>query len=317
MNEQIVVQGTPRLILHHQPSTTETTRGHVLYIHGATFPASLAIGFRFDGWSWADELAAGGFAVWGLDFAGFGASERYPQMEAPADASLPLGRVEAASQQIERAVRTILDRQHVSHLNLLAHSWGTLAAGHFAAHFPEQVERLVLFGPITRRDGPSAAAPFPAYRDMTLEAQWQRFIADVPATEEAVLSPHHFAAWGAAYLATDPTSGTRQPASVRLPGGSAADIAAAWSGDFPYDPGRIRVPTLIVRGAWDSLVTDTDARWLFDALTAAPIKQDVKIGRATHLMHLETGRFQLYQVVQRFFEGHDIPAEQRNTPCLP
>lgn len=316
MHERIFVPGTPRLALHYQRPATDATRGNVLYVHGATFPARLAVGFRFDGWSWADDLAAAGFAVWGLDFAGFGDSERYPEMAGSPDAAHPLGRVEAVSQQIERAVRVILERQDVARVSLVAHSWGTLAAGHFAARFPELVERLVLFGPISRRDGVPAGA-LPAYRDITLEAQWQRFIEDVPPGYEQVLSRRKFAEWGAAYLATDAESETREPASVRVPAGPAADIAAAWSGDFPYDPGQIRSPTLIVRGAWDSLSADADARWLFDALTGAPLVRDVKIGRATHLMHLEAGRFQLYRDVRGFLLGEEISLEGSSVSCLP
>jgi hypothetical protein len=37
----------------------------------------------------------------------------------------------------------------------------------------------------------------------------------------------------------------------------------------------------------DRMCTDADARWLVDALSNCPLKGDVKISRATHLMHLE------------------------------
>jgi pimeloyl-ACP methyl ester carboxylesterase len=101
----------------------------------------------------------------------------------------------------------------------------------------------------------------------------------------------------------------RMPQSVRTSGGSSADIADAWRGSFPYDPGAIRVPTLIVRGEWDSLCADADARWLFDALSKVPLKRDVKIGRATHLMHLEENRHALYREVETFLLGADHPNE--------
>ncbi|HEX8034379.1 MAG TPA: alpha/beta fold hydrolase, partial [Ktedonobacterales bacterium] len=205
MDECIFVQGTPRLALHYQRSSTGATRGNVLYVHGATFPTRLAVGFRFDGWSWADDLAAAGFAVWGVDFAGYGDSERYPEMAGGPDEARPVGRVVEASEQIYRAVGVILERQQVSRVSLVAHSWGTLAAGYFAAQFPELVERLVLFGPIARRDG-AAPGACPAYRDITLQAQWHRFIEDVPEGEEPVFSRRHFAEWGHAYLASDPAS---------------------------------------------------------------------------------------------------------------
>jgi pimeloyl-ACP methyl ester carboxylesterase len=38
-----------------------------------------------------------------------------------------------------------------------------------------------------------------------------------------------------------------------------------------------------------------DARWLFGALTGSPLKRDIKIGRGTHLMHLEAMRLALWQ----------------------
>jgi pimeloyl-ACP methyl ester carboxylesterase len=56
-------------------------RRTVLYVHGATFPSALSIAHRFDGKSWRDTLTEAGFDVWGLDFYGFGHSDRYLEME--------------------------------------------------------------------------------------------------------------------------------------------------------------------------------------------------------------------------------------------
>ena len=55
-------------LAHLAPKTTGLAGQHrtVLYIHGATFPVALSIGFRFDGHSWMDDLAEAGFDVWGL-----------------------------------------------------------------------------------------------------------------------------------------------------------------------------------------------------------------------------------------------------------
>ena len=78
---------------------------------------------------------------------------------------------------------------------------------------------------------------------------------------------------------------------------------------YTSDPAGIKAPTAIVRGEWDSLVTDADARWLFDALNAAPTKRDLKIGRGTHLMHLEENRYELYKEAQSFLDGRDRPAD--------
>jgi pimeloyl-ACP methyl ester carboxylesterase len=95
-------------------------------------------------------------------------------------------------------------------------------------------------------------------------------------------------------------AGKRQDAERAVAG-----IAASGAGDLAYDPGLIRAPVAIVRGEWDSLATDADARWLFDALKASPVKRDVKIGRATHLMHLEENRYALYREAQTFLNDCD------------
>ena len=82
-----------------------------------------------------------------------------------------------------------------------------------------------------------------------------------------------------------------------------ADIGKAWQGALPYDPAAVRAPVSIIRGEWDSLTTDADARWLFDAFSASPLKRDIKLSRGTHLMHLETMRFALWQESIAFLTG--------------
>jgi pimeloyl-ACP methyl ester carboxylesterase len=277
----------------------------VLYVHGGSFPSALSIAHRFDGRSWRDELVDAGFHVWGLDFQGFGASDPYPQMNEAAELNPVLGRAEEASQQLERAVRFIREHHGVRTISIVAHSWGTIATGRFSGRCPDLVDRLVFFGPIARREKKAEPQGYHAWRLVSLREQWTRFTSEVPANEPPVLSERHFAEWGQRYLDTDPQSRCRSPESVKTPSGPWADIAAAGAGDLAYDPGLIRAPVAIIRGEWDSLATDLDARWLFSALTASPVKRDVKIGRATHLMHLETMRLALWRESMTFLLGGD------------
>jgi len=297
------------LFLRHLPPVAPHVRAPkvVLYVHGATFPSALSIAHRFDGRSWRDELADAGYHVWGVDFLGFGASDRYPEMREAADRHAPLGRAEDASRQLEHAVRFICERQRTQRISIIAHSWGTIPTGLLAGRAPELIERLVFFGPITWRARTEAPALYPAWRLVSLTDQWTRFTEDVPPGAAPVLAEDHFAVWGERYLDTDPESRTRSPPSVQTPSGPWQDVAAAWAGELAYDPGLIRAPLAIVRGEWDSLTTDADARWLFDALKASPLRRDVKISRATHLMHLEASRRQLYREALCFLEGDDTP----------
>ena len=68
-----------------------------------------------------------------------------------------------------------------------------------------------------------------------------------------------------------------------------------------------QAPIAIIRGEWDGLIPDEDARWLFDAFKASPIRRDIKINRATHLMHLELMRAALYRETNAFLTGGDAP----------
>lgn len=307
-----------KLFLRYLPATAHRAARPrvVLYVHGGTFPSALSIAHRFDGRSWRDELAAAGFDVWGLDFHGFGASDPFPEMAAPADNNAVLGRADVASRQVEHAVRFIRDRHGVPRVSIIAHSWGTIAAGRFAGRCPDLVDRLVFFGPITWRARKAAPMAFPAWRLVSLADQWKRFNEDVPAGESPALSRRHFEEWGAVYLATDPESGSRAPASVKTPSGPWQDIADAWAGDLAYDPGLIRAPVAIIRGEWDGASMDDDARWLFGALKGAPIRRDVKIARATHLLHLEENRYALYREAETFLSGGDRPPEKQGPTVL-
>jgi pimeloyl-ACP methyl ester carboxylesterase len=288
------------------PEPTLNERGVVLYVHGGTFPSALSIAHRFDGRSWRDEFCAAGFHVWGLDFHGFGRlSDPCPDMARPAADIAPLGRAEDASRQLDRAVRFICAHHGVPRVSIIAHSWGTIVAGRFAGGCPDLVERLVFFGPITRRPRAAEPARLPGWRLISLQDQWDRFTETVPAGEPPVLLRRHFDEWGERWLDTDPESRARSPAAVKVPCGAFQDIYDAWAGDLAYDPALVRVPVAIIRGEWDGMCTDTDARWLFDALAASPMRRDVKIARATHLMHLESARFALYDEAMAFLAGRD------------
>jgi pimeloyl-ACP methyl ester carboxylesterase len=267
----------------------------VLYIHGATFPSALSVGYRFGGRSWADHLQTNGFDVWAVDLLGFGGSTRPAPMNGPAAGTPPLGRAGEAASQIAAVVDHIRRERDGARVHLVAHSWGTMAAGLFAGDNADAVGRLVWFGPIAQRQIAGLPAPeqIGAWREVSIADQLKRFVEDVPSDHPPVLIEPDLAEWGPAYLATDPGASGRSPPAVRIPNGPQADIIAAMAGRLAYEPGRVVAPTLIVRGAWDNLCRDADAAWLIDALGTTE-KRDVVISAATHLMHLEHGRDGLF-----------------------
>jgi len=299
-----------RLFLRYLAGTQRSPakRRVVLYVHGATFPSALSVAHRFDGRSWRDALCDAGFDVWALDFYGFGHSDRYVEMAAPAGDHEPLCLAKDAAQQIASAVRFILEHEGLAAISLLAHSWGSMPAGRFAAAHPALVDRLALFAPIAPREAtrylPTPSGP--AWRIVGVEDQWARFVEDVPPAEPPLLPRVHFDEWARRYLDSDPHSRSRDPVGVKVPNGPFVEILRAWQGELAYDPSQVQAPVAIFRGEWDGLVTDDDARRLFDAFGQAPVKRDVKIGRATHLMHLERMRPALWLESAAFLRGDDV-----------
>lgn len=292
----------PSLFVCRQPRVGQPA---VLYVHGATFPSALSVGFDFGGggWpnSWLDDWNARGFDAWAFDFAGFGESGRYAAMSAPADRHPPLCRAPEAADQIAAVLGLIIRETGPGRVSLVAHSWGGAPAALAAIAQPERIDRLVLFAPIARRTGGTVPVSLPAWADITNEAQYKRFVEDVPKDHAPVLEG--FDRWAPAYLASDPGAAVRTPPAVRVPYGPAADNIEARAGSLAWDPAQIIRPLVLVRGAWDSLCLDTDAATILDAATAAPSRHDRKLDAGTHLMHLESGRYALYDAVGRALKG--------------
>ena len=312
--DALAARGEPTLALQLQRCGRDAPLADVLYVHGATFGADLSLYFAFDGrssghlraahsgdspWerpggSWADAVGAAGIDAWGFDFAGYGDSQRYPDDVE----GLPCD-IDDAGAQLRRVVAAVRARNGGRPLVLLGHSHGgTVAARHAALH-GDDVRALVLFAPAVARTAGAAAAPTQSHHLLTVWAQYRRFIEDVPRGHPPVLSDAHYDAWSAAFLRSDSAATSRTPPAVRTPTGPVADIVALWNGRPLFDASRIVAPTLLVRGQWDSVCDDADAQRLLAALGSAD-KADVRIERATHLMHLEQQRGALYDAVNRF-----------------
>jgi len=123
-----------------------------------------------------------------------------------------------------------------------------------------------------------------------------------PPQETALLHPDIFTRWGAQWLASD----ARREGAVRFPAGPSADLADLQQGRSYYDPARLEMPVLLVRGEWDAWPSDADYRALQATVKAA---RYVVIPRGTHVMHLEKARFGLYEEVLEFLRS-ETPAGQ-------
>ena len=137
---------SPQKIIHKQP---------ILFIHGSSFPTELAFGFRMEGYSWMDDLADYGYDVYGLDFLGYGSSDRYPEMSRPPGDNKPVGRAHEVYLDIDKAVNYLITMSGSNQVNIIAHSWGGSVAALYAQKFPDKVNKLVLFSTITANESTS------------------------------------------------------------------------------------------------------------------------------------------------------------------
>jgi pimeloyl-ACP methyl ester carboxylesterase len=291
----------PTLTLQFQKASANA--GDVVYVHGATFGADLSVFHAIEGRAWSDSINSAGLNVWGFDFAGYGQSDAYAKNTAG-----PAGRMIDAVSQIHRVITLIRQKNGNKPVFLVSHSWGASTAIRYAGQYPENVKGLVVFAPVVTRTPSAPAQPAPASSaapsppsvyPLSVLSQYRRFVEDVPKGQPQVLNEAHFLQWANAYLATDKTAVERTPPTVITPFGPVADIMAMWSGQNLYDAALVKAPTLLIRGAWDSLCTDADATKLMGQLGGSE-KMGIKIERATHLMHLESERLKLHTEVNIF-----------------
>jgi pimeloyl-ACP methyl ester carboxylesterase len=272
----------------------------VLYVHGATFPSALSVGWRMQGVSWLDALQKDGFDAWALDFAGYGNSDRPGVFAAAAWSAAPYGRLGAAKGQIGAVLGYLRSVRPEARIHLIAHSWGTRPAQASAIAHPQDIASLVLFGPVAVRQDISRPEQRPAWSLIDKAHQVPRHRTGLPDNVATPVDGAEIDRWCEAYLASDPASSQRRPQAVKVPGGPGADIAEYWSGTKLVDSESIRQPVLIVRGEWDHVTTDEDARYVFDSLTQSSDRRDVKISGGNHWLHLQPRRLALWQEASSF-----------------
>ena len=279
----------------------------LLYVHGATYPASTAFDLPLDGHSWMDYIAARGYDVYLLDLRGYGRSTRPKEMDEAPEANPPIVRGTAAVKDISAVVDFILARHGIARLNLLGWSWGTTLMATYTTQNPGKVERLVLYAPAWIRTTPSLSrppGPLGAYRAVAREQAKTRWLTGVPEDKKATLiPPGWFDAWADATFATDPVGAKMNPPVIRAPNGVQQDGDEFFAAGRPYyDPAKITTPTLLVHAEWDRDTPAYMAQTLFPLLVNAPGKRYVQLPEGTHTIMMEKNRLMLFEAVQAFLD---------------
>lgn len=277
----------------------------VLFVHGATYPATVTFDYAVDGVSWMDRLAADGFDTWCIDLLGYGGADRPPPMAGAATASGPIVDTADAVADVKRAIDFILARQSVPTLDLIGYSWGTAICGQVAGEATDKIRRLVLAGALWVQAGKVQIAvdgPLGAYRLVDAAGSLKRWTIGLDDRQKAAIGPAaRRAQWADAAIASDPESARYQPPVLRAPTGVVKDVTDYWLNDTPtYDPALIKCPTLIVVGEWDQETTPVQGQQVFARLTGTATRRFTLIGAATHLMLLENQRLHLHETVRGF-----------------
>ncbi len=280
----------------------------VLFVHGATYPASTSFDLKVDGTSWMEYIAARGYDVYLLDLRGYGKSTRPKEMAEKPEANGPIVRGEVAVRDISAVVDFILKRRNIQQLNLVGWSWGTTLMATYTSQNADKVARLVLYAPVWIRQTPSLVqagpSPLGAYRVVTREQAKQRWYTGVPEDKKAALIPAGwFEAWADATWATDSEGTKANPPVIRAPNGVVADGIDFFGAGKPYyDPARIIVPTLLVDAEWDRDAPPYMAQTLFPLLVNSPSKRYVELAEGTHTIMMEKNRLKLFEAVQTFLD---------------
>ena len=280
----------------------------LLFVHGATYPAETSFDLPLGGRSWMDAIAERGFDVYLVDLRGYGRSTRPEEMDQPPEANGPIVTTDVAIRDVGAAVDHILRKRGIDRLDLLGWSWGTAIMAGYAQANPQKVDRLVLYATLWELQGASplgtAQGKMGAYRTVTRQAAYDRWVRGVPQDKRAGLIPEGwFDAWADATFATDPRGAAQDPPVLRAPNGVRHDVEERWQkGEPTWDPARITAPVLLVQAEWDQDTPPYMSQAVFPLLTHAPWKRYTLIGEGTHTIIMERNRQQLFDVVQTFLE---------------
>jgi pimeloyl-ACP methyl ester carboxylesterase len=292
----------------------------VLFIHGATFPSTPDFDLQYKDYSWADWMVKHGYVVYMFDKRNYGFSTREKAMDEPPAANKPVTRSYLAIRDLGAVVDHIRAKNHVAKVTLIGWSWGAMTAGYYTSLQSEKVKKLVLYAPLynnpmhtnlgagsgnqNKRSPMEFNYALGAYRYGSGEGNNKRWDGEIPVADKSEYREQGVQdAFNTAALATDPTSGTRTPPSLRAPNGVLEDSFYQATGRMMWNAANIYVPTLVIGGEDDSWSYLNDRDGLMRDLVNAPQKKLVNIPHATHFILFETKRFQFFDEIDSFLHG--------------
>lgn len=290
-----------------------------LFIHGGYSPAVVAYDLDYMGFSFMAALARAGFDVFAMTHTGYGASPK-PMMDdpcnvdaafqpliiphvlkAPCPPRYPFKLVSSRTEwdEIAAVVDFIRELRGVERVSLIGWSTGAPRAGGFAALHPDQVDKLVLFGPspFFAGDDPPAQMPEPGApvilqtKEMLLEKRWRNDVrcdgqVDDPEVREVM--------WRELIRQDGLGAHWRPEGAMRAPN----RMNYGWRRNCA----AIRAPTLVLLGEFDNYRQRRDA-WKGLGVDRRAL---IKVACASHFMQYERGRHVLHRATREWLETGSI-----------
>jgi pimeloyl-ACP methyl ester carboxylesterase len=164
-----------------------------------------------------------------------------------------------------------------------------------AEHNPVWLDRIA-----DAHDRSRLAPAFGAYRLVTAANVLDRWNNDLPGGDTGLFREDGIAELVFETLAAlDPRSPLQAPRAFRCPNGALADLVEVFNGRPLYDPAKLAMPVLLIRGEQDTTSTATDAQRLLAAI-ASPVKRYRGIAPGSHFLCIERNRVKLYDELNDF-----------------
>jgi len=296
---------------------TESEDIPILLIHGGGPGGLASFDLEVPGYSLAEDFATAGYRVYILDVRGWGRSTRPTSFNQPPEDSPPSVPSEEAVRDIGAVVDWIHTRNQGQSVALVGWATGGHWAGMYTSQNSPKVSHLVMLNSLYGVDAPWELRE--AFEDPAHPGQFDPSAGDRLATAEGlvakwndVIPTDDLNEWRDAAvvkmyqqmaLASDPTSHTRTPPSMRIPGAFRQESYNLSRGQKYWEAKAITVPTLVIRGERDYWSRPADLAALKAGLVNAPVVETVTIPNGTHHLFLdrpERGRDRFVQVVLDF-----------------
>lgn len=284
----------------------------ILLVNGGGPPSEVIFDLPVPGYSLAEDLARMGLDIFLMDPRGWGQSST-PQQPL----SQPIGESDQIVADIGSVVDEITRTTGYSRPLLFGHASGGHWAAMYATQHSDKVAGLVLLNsmygvnaPWGLRQGfedPQHPGTFDPkagpYRLATAEGLLDGWNRSIPvANKDDWRDPRVAQVYVSLGLASDPTSGSRTPPSIRIPGAFRKDHYLLSKGQKFWDAHDLKVPLLYIRGSRDHWSRPEDLEAIRHDLLA-PDSKLLTIPDGTHFLFLdrpEHGRTQMLNEIHEF-----------------